>query len=117
MHGTETNTERDTHTQNILKGLGVIQKAGGGGVESGQVFVARENGMPEMVGRFGNTTAVANNEQITQGIAQGVAQAVAPMTHILESIRLAIGDANIDGEKLAKILAPAMDYQLGVLKG
>lgn len=91
--------------------------ASGGFPESGQVFVARENGIPEMVGRWGNQTAVANNEQITQGIAAGVAAAVAPMETILANIRDAIGSANIDGEKLAKILAPAMDYQLGVLKG
>lgn len=44
--------------------------ASGGIVSSGEVFIARENGMPEMVGSFGNHTAVANNIQITDAIRQ-----------------------------------------------
>lgn len=91
--------------------------ASGGFPESGSVFMARENGMTEMVGRFGNQTAVANNDQIVQGIAMGVASAVAPMLAELQGIRGAIGDGSFDSDKLAKFLAPAMDYQLGVIKG
>lgn len=52
--------------------LKVEQRMDGGFVNSGQVFIARENGLPEMVGKFGNTTAVANNDQIVKGIEQGV---------------------------------------------
>lgn len=48
--------------------------ANGGLPPVGQVFVAREAG-PEMVGRIGNSNAVANNQQITQGIALAVASA------------------------------------------
>lgn len=50
--------------------------ASGGIVSSGEVFVARENGIPEMVGSFGNHTAVANNDQIVKGIQEGVYAAV-----------------------------------------
>ena len=50
--------------------------AGGGLVTAGEVFVARENGIPEMVGSFGNRTAVANNDQIVSGIQAGVYSAV-----------------------------------------
>jgi hypothetical protein len=39
------------------------------------MFVARENG-PEMVGTIGGRTAVANNDQIIEGIRQGVFEAV-----------------------------------------
>lgn len=46
--------------------------ASGGFPKAGQMFVARENGLPEMVGRWGGRAAVANNAQITQGIAQAV---------------------------------------------
>ncbi len=68
-----------------------------------------------MVGRFGNSTGVANNEQIQQGIAAGVAAAMQPIEELL---RLIYTDGlNIDGEKVSKILAPSMNYQLGVLKG
>lgn len=56
-------------------GVTVTQRAGGGYVSSGQLFMARENGMPELVGTLGGQTAVANNDQITAGIAEGVENA------------------------------------------
>lgn len=52
-------------------------RATGGTVESGQFFLARENGMPELVGRIGTTTTVMNNNQIVQSVSMGVAKAVA----------------------------------------
>lgn len=55
--------------------LNVSWYAGGGMVDNGEFFVAREAG-PEMVGRMGNRTAVANNDQIVQGIKQGVYEAM-----------------------------------------
>lgn len=50
-------------------------RAGGGFVDSGQLFVAREAG-PEMVGTIGGRTAVANNDQIVEAIRGGVYEAV-----------------------------------------
>ena len=50
-------------------------KAGGGFVNTGEMFIAREAG-PEMVGTMGGRTAVANNDQIVTGISQGVYAAV-----------------------------------------
>jgi hypothetical protein len=50
-------------------------KANGGFVSTGEVFIAREAG-PEMVGTIGGRTAVANNDQIVEGIRQGVYEAV-----------------------------------------
>lgn len=49
--------------------------AEGGFPASGQAFIARENGIPEMVGTIGRRTAVANNEQIVESVASGVAEA------------------------------------------
>lgn len=49
--------------------------AGGGFPGMGEMFVARENG-PELVGRMGNSSAVANNGQIVEGIKSGVYDAV-----------------------------------------
>ena len=48
--------------------------AHGGFPESGQMFIAREAG-PELVGKIGNRNAVANNQQITAGIAEAVFEA------------------------------------------
>lgn len=49
--------------------------ATGGYPKSGELFLARENGSPEMVGKMGGNTAVANNEQIVSGISRGVSDA------------------------------------------
>lgn len=48
----------------------------GGYPASGEMFMARENGIPELVGRIGNKATVANNEQIIEGIKQGVYEGV-----------------------------------------
>lgn len=54
---------------------GVAGYASGGFPDVGEMFVARESG-PEMVGRIGNKTAVANNEQITTAIYNAVKSAL-----------------------------------------
>ena len=46
----------------------------GGFPQTGELFIAREAGA-EMVGSIGRKTAVANNDQIVEGIASGVAVA------------------------------------------
>lgn len=48
--------------------------ADGGFVDQGQLFIAREAGA-EMVGSIGGKTAVANNDQIVEGITYGVREA------------------------------------------
>lgn len=55
--------------------FGLNWYAKGGFPESGEMFMARENG-PELVGRMGNKNAVANNNQIIEGIRAGVYEAV-----------------------------------------
>lgn len=53
----------------------IEKKANGGYVNSGQLFIAREAGA-EMVGSMNGHTAVANNDQITDGIYRAVLQAM-----------------------------------------
>lgn len=50
------------------------QYATGGFPQTGELFIAREAGA-EMVGSIGRKTAVANNDQIVEGIAYGVSVA------------------------------------------
>ena len=50
--------------------------ASGGYPETGELFLARENGMNEMVGRIGNRSAVANNDQIVEAIRGAVVQGI-----------------------------------------
>ena len=59
----------------LVPGIKIPRFADGGFPETGELFMARENGLNEMVGRIGNHHAVANNDQIVAGITSGVYQA------------------------------------------
>lgn len=50
--------------------------AEGGFHNTGELFMACENGITEMVGAINSRPAVANNDQIVEGIRQGVYEAV-----------------------------------------
>lgn len=54
--------------------VSILRYANGGFVDQGQLFIAREAGA-EMVGSIGRRTAVANNDQIVDGITYGVREA------------------------------------------
>ena len=60
----------------------VVKKADGGFVNTGDMFVAREAG-PELVGRIGRRTAVANNDQIVTSVSEGVATGQREQTNLL----------------------------------
>ena len=57
-----------------VKTINLNAYATGGFPNYGEMFIAREQG-PELVGRIGNRTAVANNDQIVEGVAAGVTSA------------------------------------------
>ena len=90
--------------------------AGGGMVNSGQMFIAREAGA-ELVGNIGNRTAVMNNDQIVESVSTGVYQAVVAAlggngddggTQIV---------INLDGEKIyenQQKIARGRGYNLGM---
>lgn len=74
--------------ESAARGLDLARKkirgyATGGYPKSGELFWARENGTPEMVGKMGGNTAVANNDQIVSGIASGVSSANAESNALL----------------------------------
>lgn len=73
--------------------------ASGGFPDEGELFMAREGGMPEMVGRIGNRTAVANNDQIISGIRQGVYEAV---SQAMQNVSGGETVLKVDGEVLGK---------------
>lgn len=77
--------------------------AEGGVMQSAGLFVANENGVPEMVGRMGHHAAVANNGQIQDGIAAAVLSALLD-TGMLEYVR-SIADSS---ERTAR-----KDFSLG----
>lgn len=62
-------------TIGLLDEIKIPRLASGGFVDEGQLFIAREAGA-EMVGSMNGHTAVANNDQIVEGIYRGVYDAV-----------------------------------------
>lgn len=56
--------------------INLVPYASGGFPNVGEIFMARENGINEMVGRMGSRSVVANNDQIVDGIESGVFNAV-----------------------------------------
>ena len=58
----------------LIPTVSLPRLADGGFVDEGQMFIAREAGA-EMVGSIGRRTAVANNDQIVEGITYGVREA------------------------------------------
>ena len=75
----------------VDSGPGAVKgHASGGFPKSGQMFVANEDGNPELVGSWGGRAAVANNQQITQGISQavqnGMRSCMAPIVSQMASI-------------------------------
>lgn len=100
IHGNEA---YDT-SMNVDYALGFEHRASGGFMESGQLYSVREGGIPEYVGRYGTRAAVANNEQIVDGIAYGVADAnenvVAAIDNLINvvqglNLQVNIGDKEI----------------------
>lgn len=97
---------------------GMPKLADGGVLSSGQIFMARENGSSEFIGRYGNRTGVINNDQIVQAVSNGVATAVdsaaalilnkmEEMLEVQEQIRDKKNVNNIDGKRADKLISRA----------
>lgn len=67
--------QKITQTQTKINEIKVPKFASGGYPNTGELFLAREAG-PELVGSIRGRSAVANNDQIVEGIRQGVYEAV-----------------------------------------
>ena len=78
---------------------GLSWYAKGGFPDTGEMFVARENG-PELVGKMGNRPTVANNEQIVKGIASAVGPAV------YSAVSNALQENNNDSGNDVYVVAP-----------
>ncbi len=93
----------------VDSGPGVKGHATGGFPKSGQMFVANENGTPEMIGKWGGKAAVANNTQITQGISQAVQGGMrAALTPLVNSIRSMTSNAT---PRLAMVGSSSPGYE------
>lgn len=93
----------------ILSKLGTLPYlAGGGMVNAGQIFIARESG-PEIVGQYGNKTGVMNNQQIVDSVSRGVAQAIASIKFTLNNIPSITGfGGGMDEETMYRAMVRAL---------
>ena len=102
----DTSALNSLSSSTVISGLtGLRAYAAGGFPDTGQLFLARESG-PEMVGRIGTRTAVANNDQISSAIAAAVAPAIYnAMSAAMSNASSGGGETSInlvvDGERLA----------------
>lgn len=87
--------------------------AGGGIVDYGQMFIAREAGA-ELVGGFGSKTGVMNNEQIVEAVADGVYRAVTSAMQVTQAGSGSGGRdviLQIDGREIARGLLPEINTE------
>ena len=96
-----------THTVNTVRGSSVRGYATGGVVTSGELFMARENGMPELVGGFGGKTGVMNNDQIVSAVSAGV----------YEAVSAAMAGKNDDGQPIVIQLDGRTLYESNIKTG
>lgn len=104
---TDINSYKQTYGDawgEFVRGSEMGLYASGGFPDTGELFVARETG-PELVGTINGRTAVANNDQIVEGIAQandGVISAVYSMGNmLLKAVESIDPDIQLDGQSLA----------------
>ena len=91
-----------------LKGL--FGFADGGFPTAGELFYARESG-PEFVGSMGGHTAVANNDQIVEGIREGVADAMTQQNELLRQQNELL-KALLEKESTAEISVSSMSQAI-----
>ena len=89
----------------LLQQVSIPRLEDGGFVDEGQLFIAREAGA-EMVGGIGQRTAVANNDQIVEGISAGVSSAndnvVAAIYALLDAVENKDMTVNIGDEEVGR---------------
>lgn len=95
------NTLRALGLPTDLPKMEVSWYAGGGFPEAGELFWANEAG-PELVGRIGNKSAVANQDQIVDAVARGVYEAVVDANSQSNSVQSPYIVVNLGNENLYK---------------
>ena len=82
--------------------------ASGGSPYGGQIFRARENGNPELVGTLKGSTAVLNNDQIVASVSSGVARAIAGIRFQMQGFRPTEIDMNALGNMIQYAVVSAL---------
>lgn len=78
---------------------GYIPSYATGGINSADMFLANENGNPELVGRIGSRTAVANQGQMVEALAQGLERIFSDMNNGASNVEVVV---NMDSVAVAR---------------
>lgn len=109
------NLKTNKNTLNVNgKEYKITLRANGGFPSMGEMFVAREAG-PELVGRIGKKTAVANNDQIVSAVSGGVYNAMrSAMAGMSSGGKYEIHTTvTLDGKSVGKSV---VDYNNGIVR-
>lgn len=103
-YSSENSSSRSANSYSVQD---ITAYASGGFPEHGQMFIAREDG-PELVGQMGNRAAVANNDQIVDGIASANTGVINAVMAIGAMITKAVNDkdttVSLDGRQVSRSL-------------
>jgi hypothetical protein len=103
-YSSENSSSRSANSYSVQD---ITAYASGGFPEHGQMFIAREDG-PELVGQIGNRAAVANNDQIVDGIASANTGVINAVMAIGAMITKAVNDkdttVSLDGRQVSRSL-------------
>ena len=105
-----------TYTPPKIKTPRVKGYATGGFPDSADFFYANENGVPEFVGTMGGRTAVANNQEITKGVADGVYKAIRDTGLIGDVRKIASKDGRVvfaPSEEAGRVMSQSVNMYNG----
>ena len=80
------NADEVVSKMNAAIHVSIPAAASGAVFKSGDIFSANENGQAELIGSYGNKTAVMNNDQVVGAVTNGVAQANSGVESRLDAI-------------------------------
>lgn len=83
------------------------------GIPSGELFMARENGITEYVGSIGGKASVANNEQIVDGISKGVADANQEQNALIRQQNELLRQQNATSRRIVEMLLSGVGVKSG----
>jgi hypothetical protein len=95
---------------------GFYTYAKGGFPDIGEMFIAREAG-PEMVGRIGSKTTVANNDQIVEAVSEGVYTAVLAAMRASENNGSQAVNVYLDGRQITNAVEKRQHERGAALMG
>lgn len=105
-----------TYTPPKIKTPKIRGYASGGFPNSADFFYANENGKPEFVGTMGGRTAVANNQEITKGVADGVYRAIKETGLLNDVKKIANKNGNVvfaPSEEAGRVMTQSVNLYSG----